>query len=94
MLTTNEAVFLLQMLVKEQRARQIVNELMQGMAPLVRVHANAAQLVFDTLSLLLQILVPTLRPVSVKTRLLCCDVFRRYTGTCGYRRRSGNWLGK
>jgi len=60
------------MLVKEQKARQIVNELMQGMVPLVRVHANAAQLVFDTLSLLLHILVPTLRPVSVKTD--CCVV--------------------
>jgi hypothetical protein len=55
------------MLVKEQKSRQILNDLMQGMVPLVRVHANAAQLVFDTLSLLLQILVPTLRPVSVKT---------------------------
>ena len=76
MLTTNEAVLLLQMLVKEQKARQILNELMQGMAPLVRVHANAAQLVFDTLSLLLQILVPTLRPVSVKTDgcvVMCLD---------------------
>jgi hypothetical protein len=64
------------MLVKEQKARQILNELMQGMAPLVRVHANAAQLVFDTLSLLLQILVPTLRPVSVKTdgcAVMCLD---------------------
>jgi len=60
------------MLVKEQKTRQILNELMQGMVPLVRVHANAAQLVFDTLSLLLQILVPTLRPVSVKTD--CCVV--------------------
>jgi hypothetical protein len=60
------------MLVKEQKARQILNELMEGMAPLVRVHANSAQLVFDTLSLLLQILVPTLRPVSVKTD--CCVV--------------------
>ena len=72
MLTTNEAVLLLQMLVKEQKTRQILNELMQGMAPLVRVHANTAQLVFDTLSLLLQILVPTLRPVSVGTD--CCVV--------------------
>jgi chromosome transmission fidelity protein 18 len=55
-----------EMLVKEQKTRQILNELMQGMVPLVRVHANAAQLVFDTLSLLLQILVPTLRPVSMQ----------------------------
>jgi hypothetical protein len=67
LLTTNEAVLLLQMSVREQKARQIVNELMQGMAPLVRVHANAAQLVFDTVSPVLQILVPTLRPVSVET---------------------------
>jgi hypothetical protein len=56
---------LLQMLVKEQKCRQILRELMRGMAPLVRIHANAAQLLFDTLPLLLQILVPTLRSVSV-----------------------------
>jgi hypothetical protein len=76
LLTTIEAILLLQMLVKEQKARQILNELMQGMAPLVRVHANATQLVFDTLSLLLQILVPTLRPVSAKTDfcvVMCLD---------------------
>jgi hypothetical protein len=60
------------MSVKEQKTRQILTELMQGMAPLVRVYVNAAQLVFDTLPLLLQILVPTLRPVSVKTD--CCVV--------------------
>ena len=82
MLIANEAILLLQMLVKEQKARQVLNELMQGMAPLVRVHANAAQLVFDTLSLLLQILVPTLRPVSVKTDL-CYVVLKRYASTFG-----------
>jgi hypothetical protein len=53
------------MSVKEQKARQILRELMRGMSPLVRIHANAAQLLFDTLPLLLQILVPTLRSVSV-----------------------------
>jgi hypothetical protein len=53
------------MSVKEQKARQILKELMQGMAPLIRIHASAAQLRFDTLPLVLQILVPTLRPVSV-----------------------------
>ena len=58
--------------MKEQKARQILSELMQGMSPLVRIHTNVGQLVFDVLPLLLQILVPTLRPVSVKTD--CCDV--------------------
>jgi hypothetical protein len=53
------------MSVKEQKARQILKELMQGMAPLIRIHASAAHLRFDTLPLVLQILVPTLRPVSV-----------------------------
>jgi hypothetical protein len=53
------------MSVKEQKARQILRELMRGMTPLVRTHADAVQLLFDTLPLLLQILVPTLRPVSV-----------------------------
>ncbi|XP_069699964.1 chromosome transmission fidelity protein 18 homolog isoform X2 [Periplaneta americana] len=52
--------------MKEQRNRLILRELMQGMAPLVRVHANSAHLVFDTLPMLLQILVPTLRPVSMQ----------------------------
>ncbi|GFG31238.1 hypothetical protein Cfor_11072, partial [Coptotermes formosanus] len=55
-----------EMSVKEQKTRQILSELMQGMAPLVRVYVNAAQLVFDALPLLLQILVPTLRPVSMQ----------------------------
>jgi hypothetical protein len=77
------------MLVKEQKSRQILNELMKGMAPLVRVHSNAAQLVFDTLSLLMQIMVPTLRPVSVETdfyvvmclygTLVHVDMVHRYT---------------
>jgi hypothetical protein len=53
------------MSMKEQRARQIMKELMQGVAPLVRTQASAAQLWFDTLPVLQQILVPTLRPVSV-----------------------------
>ncbi|KDR07844.1 Chromosome transmission fidelity protein 18-like protein [Zootermopsis nevadensis] len=55
-----------QMSVREQRARQVLKELMRGMAPLVRMHSGAAQLRFDTLPLLLQILVPALRPVSLQ----------------------------
>ncbi|PNF28113.1 hypothetical protein B7P43_G12268 [Cryptotermes secundus] len=55
-----------EVIVKEQKARQILRELMRGMAPLVRIHANPAQLLFDTLPLLLQILVPTLRSVSMQ----------------------------
>lgn len=60
----NSASVFLQMSVREQRARQVLKELMRGMAPLVRMHSGAAQLRFDTLPLLLQILVPALRPVS------------------------------
>jgi hypothetical protein len=55
------------MSVKEQRVQQILRELMQGMTPSVRIHVNAGHLLFDTLPMLLQILVPTLRPVSVET---------------------------
>ncbi|XP_021940234.1 chromosome transmission fidelity protein 18 homolog isoform X2 [Zootermopsis nevadensis] len=55
-----------EMSVREQRARQVLKELMRGMAPLVRMHSGAAQLRFDTLPLLLQILVPALRPVSLQ----------------------------
>jgi hypothetical protein len=54
------------MSLKEQKGRQILREVMRGMAPLVRTHANAGQLLFDTLPLLLQILVPTLRSVSIR----------------------------
>ncbi|KAJ9591978.1 hypothetical protein L9F63_001490, partial [Diploptera punctata] len=53
-----------EVMVREQRCKQVVKELMEGMSPIVRVHSNPAHLLFDTLSPLLQILVPTLRPVS------------------------------
>ena len=53
-------------MVKEQRCKQTLKELVEGMSPLVRVYSNPAQLLFDTLSPLLQILIPTLRPVSTQ----------------------------
>ncbi|PSN58138.1 Chromosome transmission fidelity protein 18 [Blattella germanica] len=39
---------------------------MQGMTPLVRAHVNSSPLLYDTLSPLLQIMIPTLRPVNTQ----------------------------
>ncbi|XP_066992527.2 chromosome transmission fidelity protein 18 homolog [Anabrus simplex] len=51
---------------KSSRNQQILGELMKGMQPAVQSHAQKQTLLFDTLPMLLEILVPNLRPVSMQ----------------------------
>ncbi|KAK3915579.1 Chromosome transmission fidelity protein 18-like protein [Frankliniella fusca] len=52
--------------VKEGHTKQILGEMVKGMSPSVRVNCNESQLVIEILPLLLEILVPNFRPVSLQ----------------------------
>ena len=55
---------LLQVRMKEKRCKQVLRDLISGMSLMVRINSIPSQLLFDTLSPLLQIILPTLRPVN------------------------------
>ncbi|XP_026294378.1 chromosome transmission fidelity protein 18 homolog [Frankliniella occidentalis] len=52
--------------VKQGHTKQILAEMVKGMSPSVRVNCNESQLVSEILPLLLEILVPNFRPVSLQ----------------------------
>lgn len=52
--------------VKEGHNKQIVGELVKGMSPSVRVNCNETQLIMEILPLLLDIIAPNFRPVSLQ----------------------------
>ncbi|XP_034234267.1 chromosome transmission fidelity protein 18 homolog isoform X2 [Thrips palmi] len=52
--------------VKEGHTKQIIGELVKGMSPSVRVNCNETQLIMEILPLLLDVIVPNFRPVSLQ----------------------------
>lgn len=52
--------------VKEGHCKQILGEIVKGMSPSARVNCNESQLVSEVLPLLLEIIVPNFRPVSLQ----------------------------
>lgn len=51
------------MVVKLQRCHQLVGEVLKSMTPSVRAFNYRDQLILDSLPLLLEIIIPNLRPV-------------------------------
>jgi len=58
-------IFLFQFRTKQTRQKGIVTELLKGMPPSVRCYQAALPLIMDVLPLLLGIISPPLRPVSL-----------------------------
>ncbi|KAG8312262.1 Chromosome transmission fidelity protein 18 [Homalodisca vitripennis] len=54
-----------EMTTRLQRSIQLVDEVLKSMVPKVRAYTYREQLVLDTLPLLLEVIVPNLRPVSL-----------------------------
>lgn len=57
------------MSVRSQRYTQLLDEVMQSMQPYVRAYTHKDQLLLDVAPLLLEIIIPNLRPVGIYVML-------------------------